>query len=353
MTIRILGQLPGSQLHIGAQLALPELRAALENAQNARAVIEAQRDAIFNLDIEPAELTAALDFDTTALADLAASISLGKASATAAISADIAALLATSQRLEGIAATLSAALDGAVEVYVYSGDATGLGLTLGQETDSGIGAGSAGETINSLVLATSSADEWATLSLTLNAPAPPIVTTARPRALKVLGSVPGTALHVAVALAAPLLLSQATLDVVAKLSVFQMALLQLQLVVPSDPLQLAAGIAAAASGASNIAAQMPTLGVTANLNLSTELLLQIGIAATLEPVVARLELGLQGDGVIGYHYHGRADRLASELGALTRRGVAGGNPGDEVNALVLATGDQVAWNKLGKLLKTV
>lgn len=348
MALYKLGSLPGSKLHVGVSLALPPLISALGDADGIQANVEAAATALLELPDVPAfsaEIQAALD--------AVGEIDFGELAAAGSLSivAELEANAALAAKFGEIVGTLSVALGGSgVAAYRYTGDAAGLGQTLGTVTNDGVAVGQPDNTVDALILASSDPVEWQTLSILLGPAGAPPVAGDTDRRVETLGLIGGPGLHIGLVACVPAFQTLITnlAAAFASLIVTQVEF-SLTASVPLDPVSVTIGLQAQLAGLATIAA-LPAYAAKTQLDLGIDASLQVGVGNLLRPIVGELQAGLAGSGVIAYRYHGPANLLASELSRETSDGLAGGNPQDAVKALVLATGDPSEWASLSAAL---
>jgi hypothetical protein len=133
--------------------------------------------------------------------------------------------------------------------------------------------------------------------------------------------------------------------------------LALTAALPTANVQAEAQAALAVAGrlAARIAAGItaPSIGLraTANVALMVELTAILGaLNAQLSFAVGLGTLALNA-GIAAYAYAGNADSMGSAFGVATSDGIAGGQPTDHVNALLLATSSAATWSAMGQVLK--
>jgi hypothetical protein len=123
------------------------------------------------------------------------------------------------------------------------------------------------------------------------------------------------------------------------------------LTVPQVPaLAIAGGAQALASLEATVSAPDPTLQLQAVLAAAAELEASlVGLQAQLALSVSIGEL-LAAGGVAAYRYSGTAGTFGTEVSAHTSSGIAGGAPGDHVEAFVLASSVPAAIAALAQIL---
>lgn len=350
MPLYTLGSIPGSQLHLAANVALEPLQTALNDARGLAALATASVEAMLEVpDLDA--LSAQLDVSAFADVDYGGLALTGAAN----ITAEIDAIAQLSLELGEILGVLTAALGGGgIAAYRYSGDASGLGPTLGTQTDTGLPGGDSDDTINALIVASADPVAWASLAALLG-PAGGFSTNAATRSIEVLGEIPGPGLHIGLVGCVPAL-NQLITDLATKTAALVALTIQFAgevgLSAPIDPFSLSAGASVQLTGLATLQSDLATFGLQTSLAVNIEGALYLGLVALLEPIVATLEAGLSGPGVELYRYSGPASLLATGLEQATRGGLAGSGPNDAITAIALATGSPSDWASLEAALYT-
>lgn len=119
-----------------------------------------------------------------------------------------------------------------------------------------------------------------------------------------------------------------------------------------DPLSLMAGLQAAISNVPNLATQLPQASLSVTQSLTADIASIGAQISVLQSSISALQGAFNAGGIEAWSYSGEAQRFGPELTNATNNGIAGSQPEQNVNGLVLACADPTAWATFGSTFLT-